>query len=219
MRLAVYSRRARLMRSRLLLPCPQSGGRNWRVLRSSSASLSRQREKLKGVSEKSSNCWNAQRRPMSSVSAERFRTLTIGHLCFSQTAYAAESAPAETGRSSKARGQSIARLRRPVLLGLWRSRSAARDGERGSQAGVPHGCGTKPPGTRAMRTTRRWARIGGGCATPILSVRSEFARTTVRPSQRNLEHVTRLVPNQRLSHLAPGRASRTDHEHPPFLHK
>src|ERR1035438_9908950 len=40
----------------------------------------------------------------------------------------------------------------------------------------------------------------------------------VRPSRRNLKHVTRLVPSQRLSHLAPGRVSRTDYEHPSLLH-
>ena|ERR1017187_3697127 len=31
-------------------------------------------------------------------------------------------------------------------------------------------------------------------------------------------NVARLVPNQSLSHLAPGRVSRTDDQHPPFLH-
>ena len=31
-------------------------------------------------------------------------------------------------------------------------------------------------------------------------------------------NVARLVPNQSLSHLAPGRVSRTDYEYPPSLH-
>jgi hypothetical protein len=38
-----------------------------------------------------------------------------------------ESAPAETDRGSKARGQSIARLRQPVLLRLWHPGSAAAE--------------------------------------------------------------------------------------------
>ena len=47
-------------------------------------------------------------------------------LCFSQTAYAAESAPAETDRASKARGKSALPERLSVLLRRLSERSRAR---------------------------------------------------------------------------------------------
>jgi len=46
-------------------------------------------------------------------------------LCASQTSYTAESTPVETDRSSKARGKSAQRLRRPVFT--------CRKGRNGSQ--------------------------------------------------------------------------------------
>jgi hypothetical protein len=48
------------------------------------------------------------------------------------------------------------------------------------------------------------------------SLRTHLSR--VCPSGKDLKHVTRLVPNQRLSHLAPGGVSRTDYEHSLLLH-
>jgi len=53
------------------------------------------------------------------------------------------------------------------------------DGERGSQAGVPLGRGTKPKGTRRAPTIRGRARIDGKRTTPNLSIRSEFVGTAV----------------------------------------
>ena len=48
----------------------------------------------------------------------------VDAVCFSQTPYVAEPAPAETDRGSEARGRSPSRLRRPVLRRFWHSGSA-----------------------------------------------------------------------------------------------
>ena len=52
-------------------------------------------------------------------------------------------------------------------------------GEPGSQAAMPLECGRQTVWTQAMPISRRSTGIDGECATPTVSGRSEFARTTV----------------------------------------